>query len=82
MVGLIGLLLIPVVQRFGHQIATTFAGSAGTVGDLSKTSSTGPPQNRSSGPGSDGRWHSVDADGQAISAPDVGGEPGRWVYDG
>jgi Flp pilus assembly pilin Flp len=82
MVGLIGLLLIPVVQRFGRQIAVTFAGSAGVVGDLSKASYTGSAPKRSgTGPGPDGRWHATDQDGKAISAPDMGGEPGNWVYD-
>jgi hypothetical protein len=80
MVGLVAVLLMGVVQRFGRTIEVTFVGSAATTGDLMKPSYNGSPPRRSS-KSSDGRWHATDSDGKAISAPDLGGTPGRWVYD-
>jgi hypothetical protein len=81
LVGLIALLLLGVVQRFSHQIQVTFVGSTGSTDDITRSPFTGSPP-RAPSRGSDGRWHGTDESGKPISAPDLSGQPGRWVYDG
>jgi Flp pilus assembly pilin Flp len=77
--GLIAILLVGAVGRFGHEIQVTFIGSTGSkVEATTRSAASSQPR---SGKGSDGRWHSTDAAGKRLSAPDVEGAPGRWTYD-
>ena len=80
LVGLVVIALLGAVRRFGHEIQVAFVGSAGATDDIARPSYSGSPPNRSS-KSADGRWHATDSNGKSISAPDVGGTPGRWVYD-